>query len=417
MDIRITPSQLYGGIEAPASKSDAHRLLICSALADKPTVIDLDKTSTDIDATIECMRAMGASIEYKCGEYIVEPIKAPPERPLLDCKESGSTLRFLLPVASVVCGGARFLGGGRLPERPLEGLIEVMESGGVLFSGHRLPFEMKGRLNSGAYEIAGDVSSQYISGLMLALPLASGDSRIILTSRLESAAYVDMTLHAQRRFGVIILKNGNALEMEGGQRYRSPDKAAVEGDWSNAAFFLTAGALGGPVTVKGLAEDSVQGDSAVEQILRDFGASAASSGGSVKVSARELSGRTVDVSAIPDLLPILAVAAAFAEGETRFVNAARLRLKESDRLRTTASMLTSLGGGVTELDDGLLVRGGGLTGGETESFGDHRIAMAASIAAAYSKNPTTIRHAEAVRKSYPTFFEDFAKLGGRYEEI
>ena len=417
MDIRIKPSPLCGTIKAPPSKSDAHRLLICSALADKPTVIGLEQTSADIDATMECLRALGAKIEYKGDECTVKPIKTPAVKPLLDCGESGSTLRFLLPAASAVCGGARFLGCGRLPERPLDDLMEVMESGGVRFSEHRLPFDIDGRLNSGDYEIAGDVSSQYISGLLLALPIVSGDSRIILTSKLESAAYVDLTLHAQRRFEIEIQNDGSIFEIRGGQMYRSPDKVAVEGDWSNAAFFLTAGALGGDVTVTEINKNSVQGDSAVERILRDFGALVTSSGDDVNVIARKLSGHTVDVSAIPDLLPILAVAAAFSKGETQFVNAARLRFKESDRLKTTAKMLTSLGGEVAERGDSLTVRGGGLTGGETESFGDHRIAMAACIAAAYCKKPTLIRNAEAVNKSYPTFFKDFARLGGRYEKI
>lgn len=417
MDIRITPAPLSGNIKAPSSKSDAHRLLICSALADRPTVIGLEQTSADIDATMNCLRALGAEIEYEGGKCIIEPIKIPAVKPLLDCKESGSTLRFLLPVASAVCGGAGFSGHGRLPERPLDGLMAVMKGGGVRFSEPRLPFDIKGQLSSGDYALAGDVSSQYISGLLLALPLVSGDSRVILTSELESANYVAMTLQTLRRFGINIIEDGGVFQIEGRQKYRSPGSLAVEGDWSNAAFFLTAGALGGAVTVTELNKDSVQGDTEIERILRSFGASIESSGANIKVSAQELLGHTVDVSAIPDLLPILATAAAFAEGETRFINAARLRYKESDRLKTTAAMLTSLGGKVTEHGDELIVRGGRMSGGETDSFGDHRIAMAACVAAAYCEKPTTIRNAEAVNKSYPNFFKDFERLGGRYDKI
>lgn len=417
MDILIEPSPLGGSVEAPSSKSDAHRLLICAALADAPTKIAFSKTGADVDATISCLRAMGAKIEYSGGVCSVEPIKTPNENPLLDCGESGSTLRFLLPVVSAVCGGGRFSGGGRLPSRPLGELAEVMKKGGVKFFADALPLETDGRLKSGEYSIAGNVSSQYVSGLLMALPLLDGDSRIALTSELESAAYVDMTLRALGVFGIEIKSENGAFLIRGGQRPHSPGSVAAEGDWSNGAFFLVGGALGRGVSVTGLDEKTAQGDSAVAELLRLFGARVETNEKSVFAGTGRLVGRTVDVSDIPDLLPILAVLAALSEGETRFTGAARLRLKESDRLKTTSAMLGDLGASVTELGDGLVVNGGRLRGGETHSANDHRIAMAAAIAAAYGEGPTVIRQAEAVNKSYPGFFEDFARLGGSCRQI
>lgn len=417
MDIIIEPSALGGTVDAPSSKSDAHRLLICAAMADAPTKISFSKTGADIEATINCLRAMGAKIEYSDGVCSVEPIDKASEMPFIDCGESGSTLRFLLPVVSAVCGGGSFSGSGRLPSRPLDDLTAVMKRGGVSFSSDALPFQTSGHLRSGEYSISGNVSSQYISGLLMALPMLEADSKITLTSSLESAAYVQMTLKALRRFGIEIKEKDNTFEIKGGQKPKSPGFISAEGDWSNSAFFLVGGALGNGVSVSGLDEISPQGDSAVSEILRLFGASTQVTDSFVRAGAGALSGQVVDVSEIPDLLPILAVLAAFSDGETRFINAARLRLKESDRLKTTAEMLRGIGAQAQELEDSLVVHGGRARGGETQSANDHRIAMASAIAAAYCEGPTIIRQAEAVNKSYPAFFEDFSKLGGKYRQL
>ncbi len=412
MNVNITPAPLTGIIPAIPSKSAAHRLLICAALADKPTRLLISGSSADIEATVGCLRALGAKIEQMPEGLQVTPIAAPDPSPLLDCGESGSTLRFLVPVAAVVSGHTRFTGHGRLPARPIDHLRTALEAHGASFSAPALPFAVSGRLRSGHYRLPGNVSSQYITGLLFALPLLEGDSQIELTTSLESRAYVDMTLSALAQFGIRIKPTDTGWLIPGGQRYRSPGQIAVEGDWSNAAFYLAAGAIGAPCTVVGVDINSGQGDARMLDLLRRFGARVECSGNSVTVSPERLQGITADVSEIPDLLPILAVVAASAAGESRFTNAARLRLKESDRLQTTAAMLTALGASVTEESDSLTVRGGTLTGGVADGCNDHRIVMAAAIAAIVCSAPVTVTGAEAADKSYPTFFADYKHLGG-----
>lgn len=413
MDVCIQSGALGGTVAAIPSKSDAHRKLICAALADRPTELSLPSSSADIDVTAQCLRSLGAHIVHQGEAMTVTPVSTAPLHPLLDCGESGSTLRFLLPVAAARCESAWFAGQGRLPERPIGHLRQAMEAHGVVFSADRLPFATTGQLTGGDYLLPGDVSSQYITGLLLALPQLPGDSTLTLTTPLQSAGYVDITLGALERFGVRIHKTPTGWLIPGRQIFRSPGRMGVDGDWSNAAFFLAAGALGQGVTVTGLDTDSPQGDKAVVNILRQFGAAVTTAGNSVTVGPGALRGCTVDVGEIPDALPILAVLASAAHGETRFVNAARLRLKESDRLTTTAAMLRDLGGEVEEFSDGLLVRGGcPLHGGTVDGANDHRIVMAAAIAAASAAAPVTITDAEAVRKSYPDFFKDFQRLGG-----
>ncbi len=414
MDILIQPSPLGGELCAIPSKSDAHRLIICAALADKPTRLHLPSSSRDIDATCACMRALGASIARE-GEYLtISPLLPVSEPPLLDCGESGSTLRFLLPVATALYERVRFVGHGRLPERPLKDLQDAMRAHGVDFSSDTLPFETKGRLRGGEFRIAGNVSSQYITGLLLAAAALGEDSRIVLTSGLESASYVDITLHALRRFGLQVDEFGDGWALKGGQRLRSADELAVEGDWSNAAFPLVGGLLGDGLTLCGLTPQSPQGDRAIVSVLRRFGAMLDVSDDRVRVFPSLLRGIEVDMRDIPDALPALAVVAAYAEGETRFINAARLRLKESDRLQAVCAMLKALGGEAEELPDGLIVFGRqGLHGGEVDGFGDHRIVMAAAIAASRADGEVILRGAEAAEKSYPAFFDHFQALGGK----
>ena len=412
MDVIIAPVPLAGTLPAIPSKSDAHRALICSALADRPTVLELPQTSADIDATCACLEALGAIIARRGDTVTVTPIRSLPEKALLDCGESGSTLRFLLPVAAALCPSVCFTGHGRLPERPIGELKSAMEAHGVAFSSEKLPFDTSGLLVGGNYRLPGNVSSQYITGLLLAMPKLSAPSTLILTTALESAAYVDITLHALRRFRISVNLLSNGYAVPGGQTFSSPGTLAVDGDWSNGAFFLAAGALGRTVTLTGLDLDSPQGDKAVLEVLKSFGAEVSVSGGDVTVAPAPLQGITLDVSEIPDLLPILAVVAACASGETRFEGAARLRLKESDRLTATANLLRALGGDAEELPDGLIVRGRALTGGTADGCNDHRIVMAAAVAAIRCAGAVTVTGAEAVHKSYPAFFDDYAKLGG-----
>ncbi len=412
MDITITPSPLSGKISAISSKSDAHRLLICAGLcAGETTRIHITDTSKDIDATAGVLRSMGAAISRE-GEYF---LVASPEKfnlsPLCNCGESGSTLRFLLPVVAAACGSGSFSGSGKLPERPIVELIRAMASHGVSFSSDRLPFSISGAMSGGEFSIPGNISSQYISGILLSLPLSDGGA-VQLTTKLESASYVDMTLSTMGSFGIDVGKSENGWFVPAGLRYKSPRHISAEGDWSNGAFFLAAGAIGGDVQVSGLSDTSLQGDMKIMSILSSFGAHVVSDRGLVSVKQSSLNSLEIDISNIPDLLPILAVTAAFASGETYFYGGARLRLKESDRLSATSSMLSSLGGHCLELPDGLVVSGGGLSGGVVNGFNDHRIVMSAAIAGAFCQSPVTILGAQAVEKSYPEFFRDFRELGG-----
>ena len=412
MNAVIHPAPLSGSIAAIASKSDAHRLLILAALSQGETILKMEQRSEDIDATIGCLRALGAEISLLPDGVLVRGIERVNEDPLLDCGESGSTFRFLLPVAAALSAKARFVGSGRLPERPIGELMLAMEQHGVAFSADRLPFSTTGKLTGGAYTLPGNVSSQYLTGLLLALPLLDESSNITLSTKLESAAYVDITLHALKRFGVAVDVSDESYAISGGQTICSVGERRVDGDWSNAAFFLAAGAIGAPLRMTGLNLNSPQGDKAILDALFAFGATMSATAKAVSVSPAPLFGCVIDVGETPDLLPVLAVLGACASGETRLVNAARLRLKESDRLASVSAMLRVFGAKVEELPDALVITGGKLTGGVVDSCRDHRIAMAAAVASIRCRGDVTILNADAVNKSYPAFFEDFNRLGG-----
>ena len=412
MRVRIEPGPRHGALRAISSKSDVHRQLICAALADTATEFAPFTGSDDIEATLRCLKALGASWEALPdggGRLTPGPVR---EAPRLDCGESGSTLRFLLPVAAALGCGAGFSGSGRLPRRRIGPLLEVLAENGCRPDAEHLPLTLSGRLGSGVFSIVGGESSQYISGLLFALPRLSGDSRIRLTSPLSSKGYVDMTLRTLRLFGVRAEETKDGYFVPGGQRYRSPGRAEPEGDWSNAAFHLAAGAMGDPVTVTGLDPASPQRDREILALLERFGASVEQRGGSVTVSPGNLRGQRIDVDQIPDLLPVLAVLGCAARGETVLYNARRLRDKESDRLAAVSGMLRSLGGDVREEADALVIRGTALRGGAADGAGDHRIVMAAATAAVLCREPVEITGAEAVSKSYPGFFEDLKALGG-----
>ena len=410
MDKVILPRPLGGRIAAIASKSQAHRLLICAALADRATSLSCAELSKDIEATAACLAALCADIRYHNAGYHVTPReKAAVCR--CDCGESGSTLRFLLPVAAALGVETTFVLHGRLPERPLSTLWEELEAHGCKLSRPTADtVRCAGRLTGGTYRMAGNVSSQFISGLLFALPLTGEGSNIMLTSPLESADYVRMTLAALRTFGITVGENEHGWHIPAGQRYRSCGSARVEGDWSNAAFWLTAGAISGEMTVTGLTPDSPQGDRRIADLLARFGAEVAWRDNTVTVRPRRLRGIDIDARDIPDLVPPLALAAACAEGTTRIYGAERLRIKESDRLQSVAGALNALGAAVEILPDGLLIHGGALTGGTVDSQNDHRIAMLAAIASAVCTEPVTLHGAEAVQKSYPRFWADFEKL-------
>lgn len=412
MNVKITPSNLSGTVCAIPSKSDAHRLFICAALANDKTEISLKSSSVDIDTTLDCLENMGVKID-RDGETVTVTPSPFLHECVLNANESGSTLRFLLPVASAVCDKVTFLGKGRLPSRPIKELTDTLQENGVSFSDERLPFTKTGTLKSGKFILAGNVSSQYITGLMFALPLLDGDSEIILTTPLESSGYVDITLEALKKFNIRIYKTDKGYLVPGNQKYISPEKLTVDGDWSNSAFFLIAGSIKNSITVTGLDINSPQGDKKIADILKDFGGQVRFGYG-VSVKQSELKAKSVDVSDIPDMLPALSVLASFSKGVTRFTGGKRLRIKESDRLHSVASLINSLGGVARELDDGIEVEGVRLSGGEVDSFNDHRIVMAAAIAGSLCENDVIIKGADAVNKSYPSFFEDFEKIGGKY---
>lgn len=393
MDILIQPKKLNGTVPAIQSKSHAHRAMICAALAGKPDLVRLEGPSDDLLATqqaVEIFRGAGTAA----------------------CRESGTTLRLLVPPAAARGLAATFTGEGRLPRRPMEPLLSLMEDHGVRFSSRTLPFRLSGKLKSGRYALPGNVSSQYISGLLLALPLLEGDSELVLTTELESAGYVDMTIDCQKQFGIRLEPLAQAVQQHpseagstgcgwripGGQAYRAPASLDVEGDWSSAAFWLVASALGSSVDVTGLSSSSLQRDRQLVSIV-------------------EQNETDIDVRDIPDLVPILAVLAAGRRGpkdvKTVLRNGSRLRLKESDRIESVLAMIRALGGTIENPGDDLIVTGTGtLAGGTVHSAGDHRIAMAAAIAATVCTGPVTILDAHVASKSYPDFFAHYESLGG-----
>ncbi len=406
MNIKITPQPLSGGIDGIASKSYAHRALICAALAKGESKIRINTSSEDIEATVDCLCSLGADISVSGDVYTVTPIKTPIEKAEINCRESGSTLRFLLPVVCALGTETFVSASGRLPERPLSPLKEELIRMGASIS-DSFPLSVSGRIGCGDYKIAGNVSSQFVTGLLVALSYISGESKITLIPPVESRPYIDITLDVLKKFGADIKEENNIFYINGGNL--SDCDFAVEADWSNAAFWLCSG-----VEVRNLNPVSAQGDKAIINVLSDMGAKITETKNGFIADVTALCGCRIDASQIPDAVPVIAAVAATANGETVIFNAERLRLKESDRIESTASMLLSLGAEVDITDDGLIIKGkSSLTGGETDSFGDHRIAMAAAVAAQRCENAVTITNAHAVAKSYPAFFEDYNSLGGK----
>ena len=401
-----------GSVLIPSSKSQAHRMLICAALSQSDSVISCDGISDDIKATADCLSALGAKIDIRGGEISVRPIKnIPGDRIELFCGESGSTLRFLLPVVGALGANAAFHMKGRLSERPLSPLSDELISHGMSITRNSDLLLCGGKLEAGKFSLPGNISSQYISGLLFALPLLSGVSEIEITSDIESEDYIEMTLDSLLLSQIQIVRAERLYGISGDQKYRFPACARVESDWSSAAFFLSMGALSEKgITVRGLDTHSRQGDKRIIDVLRGFGAHIIISEDGITVSRGELRGQTVDARMIPDLVPVVSVVAAAANGRTEIINAGRLRLKESDRLRSVSQMLLSLGGKVTETEDGLIIDGGALHGGTVDSVGDHRIAMSAAVAASVCGSPVTVTDPGCTSKSYPRFWDDLDSL-------
>ena len=414
MDITLHHPTFSDRIEAPSSKSALHRPMIAAAFADAPTRLTLSGVGDDIAATAACLSAIGVSVVTQGNEMCITPPSRFLDGVVADCMESGSTLRFLVPVVAALGLTVTFLRRGRLPQRPMEPLASELSRHGVtLTEGNDGSLTVSGSLAPGAYSIAANVSSQFVTGLLLALSLLPAPSVLTLTGEIESAPYIDMTVQTLAAFGASpdIREGGRVFCIPGSkaQPLHTPGFIASEGDYSGAAFPLSAGAIGKtPVTVTGLLPDSAQGDSAILRVLEEFGATVQREERtrSITVFPAPLHGIRIDAKQIPDLVPVLAVVACAAQGDTEIVGAARLRIKESDRIATTAALIRDLGGEVEEREDGLLVRGKGrLTGGTVSGAGDHRIVMSAAVAALLCDDPVTIKGADAVKKSFPLFFE------------
>ncbi len=418
-NVKIEPSILSGIMAVPPSKSAAHRAVICAALATGISKLEPVELSNDIRATIDCVKELGAAVSIIEKRLTIDgKMMYSKQNAVLDCGESGSTLRFLIPIAGVGNINAKFVGHGRLPERPIGVYLDCLPKAGVkCITSGGLPLEVSGQLRPGRFEIPGNVSSQFITGLLLALPTLHGDSEIVITSELESKSYIDMTLDIMTRFGVAVTETETGYKVYGSQSYR-PQDTTIEGDWSQAAFFLSAGALGGDISIENLDIRSCQGDMAILELLRRFGADITVNGRIATSKRKDLHGIDIDAGNIPDLVPILAVVASLSNGITNITGAARLRIKESDRLHAIAEGLNALGADVTELPDGLRIVGvPSLHGGTVEGYNDHRIVMALSVAAARATEPVIITDSQSINKSYPSFFHDYNNLGGNANVI
>ena len=429
MNVTILPKLLSGTIRPPASKSQAHRLIIAAALAEGKSTISHVNNSQDITATLRCMEALGAGYSWLDDTTVtVTGIAHSGSAPKgeMDCGESGSTLRFLIPVALAAAGQGTFRGHGRLMERPQEPYFQIFEEKGIHWEKGDGTLTVSGQLTPGTYSLRGDISSQFITGLLYSLPLLEGDSDIVLTTALESSGYIDMTIQALRHFGVTVSRTKQGWHVPGNQKYLAAD-GSVEADWSQAGFWYAAQGIGNDITVTGMDPNSAQGDRVILEWGRMLRNEPMEGGITVPVlgsgpsentsTASSGCGVSIDVSHSPDLVPPLAVWGALMNGTLHIKNAARLRIKESDRLATVAEVLHAMGAEITEGADDLIIVGQpSLSGGVTVSaHNDHRIAMMAAIAATRCRKKVTILGAECVRKSYPGFWDDYAALGGTLE--
>lgn len=418
--VKIIPNKLKGTINIPPSKSLAHRAVIAAALSDGKCEISNLVYSKDITATLKGMENLGArtkinvdSVNFEGNGKIIRKEK------LFDCEESGSTIRFLIPLSLAIENEVEFIGKGKLGSRPQGVYYKIFEEKNVEYStvdGH-LPLKIKGQLPSGSYNVEGNISSQFITGLLYTLPLLDGDSVINITTELESIGYVDLTLDILKKYGIEVINNDyKSFVIKGNQKYKAVDYR-VEGDFSQSAFWFTAGLIGSEIECNDLNSDSLQGDKAILDIIGNMNGNIEKVNESFIVKPSKTKGAVIDVSQCPDLVPILAVLASLSEGRTEIINAARLRIKESDRLKAITTELKKLGADIEEVGDGLVINGKeSLQGGTVESWNDHRIAMALAIASIRCEKEVIIEGSKAVEKSYPNFWQDFEKLGGNIVE-
>lgn len=411
-NLTLTPKTLNGTVIVPPSKSMAHRAVICASLAAGRSTIKNIQLSDDILATIEGMRSFGAIISYDDQTLTIDGIRngSAKEIRTINCNESGSTLRFLIPLATLFTGETHFIGQGHLGKRPLEPYQELFDAQSLHYNQattEKLQLSVSGPLTPGIYEMRGDISSQFITGMLLTLPLLAGDSVLKITTHLESKGYIDLTLSVLKAFGIVIEQDetGQEYRIKGQQAYTARDYT-VEGDYSQAAFWLSANALGNELLVNGLDSDSLQGDQAIVSILDTL------NGGSTKSEC------VIDGAQVPDIIPVVALVASLSKGKTKIINLERLRIKESDRLVATQKELAALGARIKIIDDSLLIEGvSELSGGQQVwSHKDHRMAMMLAIASTVCKEPIHIKDTDCVKKSYPNFWETFQQLGGKIHE-
>ena len=429
--LKIYPSKLSGDVKIPPSKSMAHRAVICSSLSNGKSRISNIDFSDDIIATIRAMTSLGAIIEKKedileiSGIFSKEGIlnrenQLNQPKLTIDCNESGSTLRFLVPISLAFDGVKRFIGRGNLGKRPLDTYYEIFDRQNIKYSykENQLDLIISGKLKPDEFRVKGNISSQFITGLLFILPTLESDSKIIITTELESKGYLDLTLSTIKDFGVEIINNNyKEFIIKGNQTYKARDYK-VEGDYSQGAFYLSADAIGEDISILDLKEDSLQGDSEVVEILSRMGMEILREGNKIKGITNGLNGTLIDASQCPDIIPVLSVVASLSIGKTTIINAGRLRIKECDRLNAINVELSKLGANIEEKEDSLIIEGvSKLNGGvEVWSHKDHRIAMTLAIASCRCDKPIILKDFECVSKSYPHFFKDFKMLGGRIDE-
>ncbi len=413
MDIKITPSKMCGQINAIASKSYAHRILMCALLSKDNGVIKNAINSKDICATINCLNALGVNVEIKNNNFYLTKGKMQ-ENVVLDCIESGSTLRFILSIVLALSVPCTIIGREGLAKRPLGELINVLKEHGANIDSDSLPLSVSGKLTPGAYTIDGSISSQYITGLLMALPILYGDSEIIVKGNLVSSNYIDITIEVMKLFNVFVEKKENNFKIKGNQQYIFPKDISIQGDWSNAAFWLSLGAINNGIKVSGLELNSSQGDKEILNIIEKMGGKISYENKDIIVEKSKLHGIDIDANNIPDLCPIISILSACATGVTKIKNVDRLKIKETDRLSAIIETLDKMGVKCEYKDNVLTIYGGRIKAFNGKSYNDHRMVMMQAIAASVADGECSIQNIEAIDKSYPTFFEDYKTLGGIY---
>lgn len=419
--IAITPKKIKGSVQVPPSKSLAHRAIICASLARGKSIIRNIEYSKDIEATISAMKELGTMI-FQYDDYLEIDGTTTFFRNNceIDCCESGSTLRFIVPISIVCEANVHFKGEGRLGKRPLDVYYHIFDQQNIsyLYRENVLDLYIRGQLQGGEFEIPGDVSSQFISGLLFALPLMDQDSKIIITSPLQSKGYIDLTIQMLNQYGIEIIHHDYQEFIIRGRQQYQPCDYSVEADFSQAAFYLVAGALGNDVTMKGLNLETKQGDKEAVQILEKMGCCLTPVDDGHQMYPGILTATTIDGSQCPDIIPVIALACAMSRGVSHIVNIERLRIKECDRLKATVEVINQLGGIAKEEKDSMIIEGvSSLHGGMVSSYNDHRMAMMEAIASTVCEDVVVIDQKECVQKSYPSFWEHFESLGGVYDEF